>query len=235
MTLNHDKTKKEKFHKQCKRNVSSSRSLQWINSFEILCKKPATIKIPKYESDRHGTSDESTNHVFCGLLAKRPLLSPRLLFFSYQVAYKISPYFTTRSTKSHRLLCLSLQIIAWLEDSLKSTMVSLLEFRNRVIDTISEITKIPKLKFQIGRQKSFQAMFTLYRIVKQSVTESVPDKASVHTRNAAFEVVSDPELYCSSLLLKVERSVSDRFLKRSESGLNTSIGSEIATEPRNGK
>ena len=36
-------------------------------------------------------------------------------------------------------------------------------------------------------------MFTLYRIVKQSVTDSVPDRASVHTRNAAFEAVSAPE------------------------------------------
>ena len=65
------------------------------------------------------------------------------------------------------------------------------------------------------------AMFTLYRIVKRNVTESVPDRASVHTRNAA--------------LLRVERSVSDRFLKRSESSVNTFIGAEIATEPRFGK
>ena len=36
-------------------------------------------------------------------------------------------------------------------------------------------------------------------------------------------------------LLKVERSVSDRFLKRSKSSLNTFIGAEIATEPRFGK
>ena len=66
-----------------------------------------------------------------------------------------------------------------------------------------------------------KAMFTLYRIVKRSVAESVPDRASLHTRNAAFEAVSAPEQYCSAPLLKVERSVSDRFLKRSESGLNT--------------
>ena len=32
-----------------------------------------------------------------------------------------------------------MQIIVWLENSLKSTMVSSLEVRNRVIDTISEI------------------------------------------------------------------------------------------------
>ena len=79
------------------------------------------------------------------------------------------------------------------------------------------------------------AMFTLYRIVKPSVAESVPDRASVHTRNAAFEAVSAPEQYCSALLLKVERFVSDRFLKLSESSLNTSIGAEIATEPCTGK
>ena len=80
-----------------------------------------------------------------------------------------------------------------------------------------------------------KAMFTLYRIVKRSVAESVPDRASVHTRNAAFEAVSAPEQYCSAPLLKVERSISDRFLRRSESSLNTFIGAEIATEPRFGK
>ena len=85
------------------------------------------------------------------------------------------------------------------------------------------------------RHKYIKAMFTLYRIVKRSVAESVPDRASVHTRNAAFEAVSAPEQYCSAPLLKVERSVSDRFLRRSESSLNTFIGAEIATEPRIGK
>ena len=76
---------------------------------------------------------------------------------------------------------------------------------------------------------------TLYRIVKRSDAESVPDRASVHTRNTAFEAVSAPEQYCSAPLLKVERSVSDRFLKRSGSSLNTFMGAEIATEPRFGK
>ena len=38
-----------------------------------------------------------------------------------------------------------------------------------------------------------QAMFTLYWILKQSVAETVPDKDSVHTRNAAFGTISDPE------------------------------------------
>ena len=80
-----------------------------------------------------------------------------------------------------------------------------------------------------------EAMFTLYRIVKRSVAESAPDRASVHIRNAAFEAVSAPEQYCSAPLLKVERSVSDRFLRRSESSLNTFIEAEIATEPRIGK
>ena len=65
-------------------------------------------------------------------------------------------------------------------------------------------------------------MFTLYRIVKRSVAENVPDRASVHTRNAAFEAVSALEQNCSTPLMKVERSVSDRFLKQSESSLNTS-------------
>ena len=63
----------------------------------------------------------------------------------------------------------------------------------------------------------------------------MPDRTSVHTRNIAFEAVSAPEQYCSAPLLKVERSVSDRFLKRSKSSLNNYIGAEIATEPRFGK
>ena len=87
----------------------------------------------------------------------------------------------------------------------------------------------------MGLDEKTEAMFTLYRIVKRSVTESVPERASVHTRNAAFEAVSASEQYCSAPLLKVERCVSDRFLKRSESSVNTFIGAEIATEPRFGK
>ena len=60
--------------------------------------------------------------------------------------------------------------------------------------------------------------------MKRSVAESAPDRASVHTGNAAFEAVSAPDQYCSAPLLKVERSVSDRFLKLSKSSLNTFIG-----------
>ena len=71
--------------------------------------------------------------------------------------------------------------------------------------------------------------------MKRSVAESVLDRVSVHTRNAAFEAVSAPEKDCSAPLLKVERSLLDRFLKWSESSLNTFIGAEIATEPRIGE
>ena len=74
----------------------------------------------------------------------------------------------------------------------------------------------------------FKAMFTLYRIVKRSVAQSVPDRASVHTRNAGFEAVSAPEQYCSAPLLKVERSVSDRFLQRSELTLFRLGGAQCA-------
>ena len=56
-------------------------------------------------------------------------------------------------------------------------------------------------------------VFTVYQIVKGSVAESVLDGASVHTRNAAFEAVPRPEQYCSAPLLKMQRSVSDRFLR----------------------
>ena len=75
-------------------------------------------------------------------------------------------------------------------------------------------------------------MFTLYQIVRRSVAESVQDRASVHTRNTVFQTVSAQEQNCSAPLLKGERSVSDRFLKRSESSLNTFIGAEISMEPR---
>ena len=71
--------------------------------------------------------------------------------------------------------------------------------------------------------------------MKRGVAESVLDRASVHIRSTAFEAVSVSEQYCSAPLLKVERSVSDRFLKRFKSSLNTSIGAEIATEHRFGK
>ena len=71
--------------------------------------------------------------------------------------------------------------------------------------------------------------------MKRSVAESVLNRACVHTRNAAFEEVSASEWCCSASLLKVECSVSDRFLKRSESSLNTFIGAKIATEPRIGR
>ena len=74
-------------------------------------------------------------------------------------------------------------------------------------------------------------MFTLYRILKQSVAESVPDRASVHTRNAAFEAVSAPEKNCSSPLLKVERSVSETVRVKSQ----PFIGAENATKLRTGK
>ena len=103
-------------------------------------------------------------------------------------------------------------------------------------DLTSNKQKRTKRIYQKQRRHGHhKAMFTLYRIVKRSVAESVPDRASVHTGNAAFEAVSAPEQYCSAPLLKVERSVSDRFLRRSESSLNTFIGAEIATEPRIGK
>ena len=70
-------------------------------------------------------------------------------------------------------------------------------------------------------------MFTLYRIVKRSVTESVPEGVLLCTLGT---LLSKQFLLRNSTapLLKVERSVSDRFLKRSESSLNTSVGAEIA-------
>ena len=80
-----------------------------------------------------------------------------------------------------------------------------------------------------------KAIFILYRTVKRNVTESLPDGTSVHIMNAVFEAVSVPEKYGSVPLLKVERSVWDRFLKGSESSLNTLIRAEIATEHRFGE
>ena len=108
------------------------------------------------------------------------------------------------------------------------------------VGNFKEKWDLVNMPFNVSYGRSYvslqtKAMFTLYRIVKRSVAESVPDRASVHTRNAGFEAVSAPEQYCSAPLLKVERSVSDRFLQRSESSLNTFIGAEIATEPRFGK
>ena len=78
-------------------------------------------------------------------------------------------------------------------------------------------------------------MFTPCRIVEPSFADGVLNRACVHTRNATFQAFSAPEQYCSAPLLKVERSVSDRFLNRSESNLNTFIAAEIETETRFGK
>ena len=88
----------------------------------------------------------------------------------------------------------------------------------------------PLLRLQLVNLVTTKQVFLGY-------VHTVPDSetASVHIRNAAFEAVSAPEQYCSAPLLKVECSVSDRFLRRSESSLNTFIGSEIATEPHIGK
>ena len=38
-----------------------------------------------------------------------------------------------------------------------------------------------------------KALFTLYLILKRSIAETVPDKATVHTRNATFGTISAPE------------------------------------------
>ena len=80
-----------------------------------------------------------------------------------------------------------------------------------------------------------KVVFTLYGIVKRSVLESVLDKASIYTRNAAFKAVSAPEQNCSAPLLKMECSVSDRFLKQSESSMNSFNRAEIAVELHTGK
>ena len=77
-------------------------------------------------------------------------------------------------------------------------------------------------------------MFTLYRIVKRSVAESVPDRASVHTRNPVFEAVSAPEQNCSTPLLKVERSesslniLSDQKLQRNLILVNNLFKSKVS-------
>ena len=95
-------------------------------------------------------------------------------------------------------------------------------------DNINPVSPEGMMFFTIIATTFSKAMFTLYQIVKWSIAESVLDRASVHTRNAVFEAFSAPEQHCSAPLLKVELSVSDRFLQRSESSVNTFIGAEFA-------
>ena len=57
------------------------------------------------------------------------------------------------STKSHRLI-------------ISVPAVSSLEVRNRAIDTLSEIKKIPKLKFQIGRRLGGKSPFKIQSNVR---------------------------------------------------------------------
>ena len=90
-------------------------------------------------------------------------------------------------------------------------LLSTLEFLSITIFSSINKHRIDQLTGTSNKKKVFKAMFTLYQLVKLSVAKSVPDRASVHTRNAAFEAVSDQEQYCFAPLLKVERSLSDRF------------------------
>ena len=82
-------------------------------------------------------------------------------------------------------------------------------------------------------------VFTIYQIVNGALQKvyqiGLLSRAPVHTRNIALEVVSVPEQNFSAPLLKVERFVSDRLSKRSESRLNTLLGAEVATESCTGK
>ena len=72
------------------------------------------------------------------------------------------------------------------------------------------------------------ATFTLYRTVKRSVAETVPDKASVHTRNATFRTISAPEQdyfapFSKDIIpaLFPVHTVLDQFLRRSVSLFGT--------------
>ena len=58
--------------------------------------------------------------------------------------------------------------------------------------TVPTRTSNGGIYYSLQSSPEFKAMFTLYRIVKRSVAKSVPDRASVHTRNAGFEAVSAP-------------------------------------------
>ena len=48
------------------------------------------------------------------------------------------------------------------------------------------------------------AMLTLYRKMKRSVAETIPERASVHTRNATFGKISASEQDCFAPFLKDE-------------------------------
>ena len=56
--------------------------------------------------------------------------------------------------------------------------------------------------------------FTLYQIVKQNVAKCVLDRVSVYTEGTGSGKSFAPEKHCSTLLLKVKRSVMDSFLSR---------------------
>ena len=74
-----------------------------------------------------------------------------------------------------------------------------------------------------------KVVFTLYRIVKLSVAKCVLNRAPVHTGNASSGTIFVPEQDCSAALLKMERVVSDKFLKRSGPSLNLFVGVKITT------
>ena len=57
-------------------------------------------------------------------------------------------------------------------------------------------------------------LFTLYQTMKRSVAKCVSGRASVHSENASSGTMFALEQDCSAPLVKVERPVSERFLKR---------------------
>ena len=66
-------------------------------------------------------------------------------------------------------------------------------------------------------------VFTLYQIAKWRIAKSVSGRAPIHTGNASSGIIFAPEQDCSAPLLKVERPVLDRFLKRSGPSLITFV------------
>ena len=71
-------------------------------------------------------------------------------------------------------------------------------------------------------------MFTLYRIVKQSVAKCISDSGSLRTGNASSGTIFAPEQDCTAPLLKVERPISDRLFIPSGLSMNTFVRAEIA-------
>ena len=104
---------------------------------------------------------------------------------SQKVPFKYCAFSISVSVVNHRDVCDTIR-----QSILNSKSIILFGVDKRIWHD-SKICRARTYKTVVILQT--KAMFTLYRTVKRSFAETVPERASVHTRNVTFEPISAPE------------------------------------------